>query len=308
MGFAYSQMGAFEKSAASFLNAIQAAQDAGDKKGHWQAAEGFAAVSFLQGQYDRAVEYYKCALAVLSSTADDTTEHNERIISKLANALECQLILAKKGKRAPMTKQSQGTSPTGQKPPIPKKDVEDSPRRRISRTRPRPENHKLIARGIDGDQTDSSDGELGSDSTTGISSGSDSESAGAREKQKYVLSQWERKTSRSRTGRIQGREGPSKQNVEVEVHRGHGYDHRHPQRTLPPPDYPDDDSGLYEQPVDGRGGYCNRKKIPPSPDLAPSMARSHREAYLASLAASQAEVNRREERNTVTESRTCVIQ
>ena len=298
MGFAYSQMGNFEKSAANFLNAIQASNDASDRNGQWQASEGFAAVSFLQGKYDRAVEYYKNALAVLSSTGDDSRENNERIVSKLANALECQLMVAKKSKKSPTAKQKRFTTENVRRSQLPTENIKDNRKHRISKTRPRPENHKLIARGIDGDQTESEDSEFESSSPIGVSSESDSNFVDTLEKQKYVVSHWEKTNAEPEKENFKEhrRNKQPKQNVQVEIHTSHS-DKFEEARTLPPRDYPD--HNLYEQPVDGH------RKV--TPDHSQTMSRSHREAYLASLAASQGEISKQQS-NVVTESRTCVIQ
>ena len=143
MGFAQSQLGHYKEAGESFMHAIQAAKDSRDKQGLWQAYEGLAAVSFLEEDYNKAVEYYKLALSVLSSAGE--TEHTERIISKLANALECQVV---NGRLSPLRVSSIKKNRDG-------RDAEDidGQQKRIGKTRVRQEHHKLIARGIDGQQT-----------------------------------------------------------------------------------------------------------------------------------------------------------
>ena len=78
MGFAQSQLGEYGKAGESFMHAIQAAKDCGDERGLWQAYEGLAAVSFLEQDYVKAVEYYKSALSVLSATGETNHEHRDR--------------------------------------------------------------------------------------------------------------------------------------------------------------------------------------------------------------------------------------
>ncbi|EDO33380.1 predicted protein, partial [Nematostella vectensis] len=91
LGFAQSQLGNFEEAAESFLHAVQASKDGHDKKSHWQALEGLAATYFLQGSYTKAVENYKSALFILTTSGESAVEHNDRIVKKLADAMECQL-------------------------------------------------------------------------------------------------------------------------------------------------------------------------------------------------------------------------
>ncbi|KAJ7385258.1 TeTratriCopeptide repeat [Desmophyllum pertusum] len=156
MGFAQSQLGDYNKAGESFTHAVQAAKDSNDKRGLWQAYEGLAAVSFLGKEYNEAVEYYKLALSVLSTAGEVDPEHNIRIVSKLANALECQLVMSKKlnGRLPPLRANSVKSDGTVV-------DERVGKGKRVGKTRSRQEHHQLIARGIDGDQTPSESEESG---------------------------------------------------------------------------------------------------------------------------------------------------
>ena len=317
MGFAQSQLGEYGKAGESFMHAIQAAKDCGDERGLWQAYEGLAAVSFLEQDYVKAVEFYKSALSVLSATGETNHEHSNRIIGKLADALECQLVFTKRVKN-------------GKLPPLridlSKTDHREGKRgvkhRRIGKTRTRKEHHKLIARGIDGDQTTSESEE----SVDGSSSGSDEDSR--EEKSKCKRTEMER----NQTGKVVTTEADvhperlpfrrtrntvstdssrEESTAKESVQQGKRSSHpRTPASVSQGGTLIDWSTGKhYEEPVDD---VDNSRASPARSDYSDEMPRAHREAYLASVHASRAPSptpNGNQSRNGSTvQSKTCIIQ
>ena len=57
----------------------------GDKHAEWQALEGLGAVAFNGNQIDKAVQYFKMALAVLSTTESNPAAQ-ERLMAKINDA------------------------------------------------------------------------------------------------------------------------------------------------------------------------------------------------------------------------------
>lgn len=93
LGFAYGQLGEFGKSKENFNHALQAAKDSQDYKGQWQAYEGLSAINFHQKNYEKAVDLLKTALTIVPySGVEDNENVHERIVQKLSNALEAQLL------------------------------------------------------------------------------------------------------------------------------------------------------------------------------------------------------------------------
>lgn len=312
MGFAQSQLGEYNKAGESFTHAIQAAKDSNDKRGLWQAYEGLAAVSFLGQDYDKAVEYYKLALSVLSTTGEVDIEHNNRIVSKLANALECQLVLTKKlnGRLPPLRGNSVKSDAAVTKERVGKG-------KRVGKTRSRQEHHQLIARGIDGDQTPSEDSE-----ESGLTESSSEEETRQKEQtirdrqhgQRTITTEVQvhhermpsnEKSERKRTSTdsteeeqaVKDRERGDRKPCHSQKARNTSF--REPLKSTQGENY-------YEQAVD------DRIASPARSDHSDEMPRAHREAYLASVQASagnRPEPNRTDERDGQSvQSRTCVIQ
>lgn len=312
MGFAQSQLGEYNKAGESFTHAIQAAKDSNDKRGLWQAYEGLAAVSFLGQDYDKAVEYYKLALSVLSTTGEVDIEHNNRIVSKLANALECQLVLTKKlnGRLPPLRGNSVKSDAAVTKERVGKG-------KRVGKTRSRQEHHQLIARGIDGDQTPSEDSE-----ESGLTESSSEEETRQKEQtirdrqhgQRTITTEvqvhHERMPSNEKSERKRTSTDSTVEEQAVKDRERGDRKPRHSQKarntSFREPLKSTQGENYYEQAVD------DRIASPARSDHSDEMPRAHREAYLASVQASagnRPEPNRTDERDGQSvQSRTCVIQ
>lgn len=153
LGFAFGQVSKLEKSSEYFMHSLQAAKDCHDYRGQWQANEGLSAVSFQQNDYEKAVSYLKAALtAVALSGVNDKTIH-DRIVSKLSNALENQLMK----KNQLVTKPTYKSAVMREKIKDPA-NVDGTPPK-IGNIRPREKNHKFIARGLQLDDEHVSDEE-----------------------------------------------------------------------------------------------------------------------------------------------------
>lgn len=321
MGFAQSQLGEFNKAGESFSHAIQAAKDSGDKKGLWQAYEGLAAVSFLGQDYDKAVEYYKLALSVLSTTGETDPEHNNRIVSKLANALECQLVLSRKlnGRLPPLRVDSVKGDRAVEK--------RDGKGKRVGKTRSRQEHHQLIARGIDGDQTPSESEESidGSSQSSSDDERSQHEEAvrEAGHKQRVITTEAEVHRERTPTQEQRAHKKTSTDSSQEEgvakerERRGKRPRHSRKARGSSPrePLRSTNGENYYEQvPLDEVDDTRRSPASPARSDYSGDMPRAHREAYLASVQASTAprpatngtEKMKRDEESV--QSRTCAIQ
>lgn len=311
MGFAQSQLGDYNKAGESFTHAVQAAKDSNDKRGLWQAYEGLAAVSFLGKEYNEAVEYYKLALSVLSTAGEVDPEHNIRIVSKLANALECQLVMSKKlnGRLPPLRANSVKSDGTVVEERVGKG-------KRVGKTRSRQEHHQLIARGIDGDQTPSESEE------SGLSESSSDEEIRQKEqamrdrqhKQRVITTEVEVHHEKAPTSEKRERKTTSTDSTEEEHivkererrERKPRHSRKAKNASFKEPLKSTQGENYYEQPLD------DRVASPARSDYSDEMPRAHREAYLASLQASaghRPDPNRTELREEQSvQSRTCVIQ
>ena len=320
MGFAQSQLGDHNKAGESFSHAIQAAKDSADKSGLWQAYEGLAAVSFLKQDYDKAVENYKSALSVLSTSGDADPDHNNRIVSKLANALECQLVLTKRlnGRLPP----SRLDSLKGDR----SADKSDRKSKRVGKTRSRQEHHQLIARGIEtpSESEDSFDGS--SEESTDDQEESQHEEP-AKEKRRgpqgVITTEAEVHHERALISRSQKKsstdssveEAPVREEGSARRSKRHRHS-RKPQNTSPREQLKStQEEHIYEEPPNDvdNSRVSGRDFSPAKSDYSDDMPRAHREAYLASVQAAKGtrsspngtEVKKDEES---VQSRTCVIQ
>ncbi|XP_043858921.1 tetratricopeptide repeat protein 24 [Dromiciops gliroides] len=93
LAFALSQLGEHGAARDNYLHALQAAQDAGDVKGQWQALEGLGAAATCLGQPDQAVRRYKEALALLAQCQEEPPSVGERLVAKLADSMRNHLTL-----------------------------------------------------------------------------------------------------------------------------------------------------------------------------------------------------------------------
>ncbi|XP_031572581.1 tetratricopeptide repeat protein 24-like [Actinia tenebrosa] len=299
MGFAYSQLKDYENAKDRFSQAIQASIDTNDTRSHWQASEGLAAVYFLQGNYKKAVENYKIALGLLSSSGDITAEHNERIVNKLADAMKFQLAQGKSDnwQKNSSYRRSKGSkkSPQNGKDEL---DMEKS-YKRVGKTRLRKENHRLIAHGLAGhDITESDEPDSSSNSSD---SESDAEFKG--EQARYVSTPKEKK-------RRERREKKNLTGSRPELLLSGPYQKLIKNRRSSA----DDNNEAYEEPVDDNVAPSPSKERIPKADYSVEMPRAYREAYLASIANSSPEHSREVKRVSLdkqphtTKSKTCVIQ
>ncbi|RUS71788.1 hypothetical protein EGW08_020457, partial [Elysia chlorotica] len=105
LGYAYSQLKDLNKAGESFLHAVQAAKDCGDKKSEWQSFEALGSVAYSLGDLQRAKEYYKQSLSSFGNSPDLTADKDvqDRILTKLTQVIQIQ---AKKSMVSPGSRQA----------------------------------------------------------------------------------------------------------------------------------------------------------------------------------------------------------
>lgn len=75
----------------AFNDAIQCCKDCDNFVEASLATEGLAAIYFRENDYDNAIKHYKEALAILTRCETVNNAHSERIVNKLAEAVQYQL-------------------------------------------------------------------------------------------------------------------------------------------------------------------------------------------------------------------------
>lgn len=96
LAFAHSKTEEYKEAKIAFKDAIKCCKDCSDHMEASLATEGLAAIYFREGDYDNAISNYKEALAILTKLDTVNTAHSERLVNKLAEAVQYQLS-AKEG-------------------------------------------------------------------------------------------------------------------------------------------------------------------------------------------------------------------
>lgn len=91
LAFAQTKKESYNEAIASFQHAVQAGKDCGDKESQCLATEGLAAIYFRQKNYEKAISFYKDSLSLLSLSKEKDSKHADRIVDKLADALQSSL-------------------------------------------------------------------------------------------------------------------------------------------------------------------------------------------------------------------------
>uniref|UniRef100_A0A8C5PAH0 Uncharacterized protein n=1 Tax=Leptobrachium leishanense TaxID=445787 RepID=A0A8C5PAH0_9ANUR len=92
LAYAYSQLKNYEMSEFYYLQALNAFVDAGDILKQSQVSEGLGASYFCLGNHDQSIFYYKQALTLFGKSKETSDLPRERILQKLADAIEYKLM------------------------------------------------------------------------------------------------------------------------------------------------------------------------------------------------------------------------
>ncbi|KAL7874195.1 hypothetical protein SRHO_G00051650 [Serrasalmus rhombeus] len=93
LGYALSELGELEEAGESYLHAQQAFKDSDDSSGQWQSCEGLAGIRMRMREPEKAIIYYKQALALLSKCKDVSISVQEHLVNKLSAALQLKLAM-----------------------------------------------------------------------------------------------------------------------------------------------------------------------------------------------------------------------
>ena len=93
LAYAFSKTEEYDDAKGAFVKAIECCKECQDTTEECLATEGLAAIYFRENDYNNAIKYYKEALAILTKASEVNSIHSERIVNKLAEAVQYQLRL-----------------------------------------------------------------------------------------------------------------------------------------------------------------------------------------------------------------------
>ncbi|XP_056331020.1 tetratricopeptide repeat protein 24 [Danio aesculapii] len=93
LGFALVELGELEEAWESYTHAQQAFRDTDDACGQYQVSEGLGGIKLQMKDPERAAVHYQDALRMLCRCQDVSSSVQERLVSKLSEALQQKLIL-----------------------------------------------------------------------------------------------------------------------------------------------------------------------------------------------------------------------
>ncbi|XP_073781711.1 tetratricopeptide repeat protein 24 isoform X3 [Danio rerio] len=100
LGFALVELGELEEAWESYTHAQQAFRDTDDACGQYQVSEGLGGIKLQMKDPERAAVHYQDALRMLCRCQDVSSSVQERLVSKLSEALQQKLILQQRAAAA----------------------------------------------------------------------------------------------------------------------------------------------------------------------------------------------------------------
>ncbi|XP_067303832.1 tetratricopeptide repeat protein 24 [Pseudorasbora parva] len=97
LGFALVELEELEEAWESYIHALQAFRDTDDPSGQWQVCEGLGGIKLQMRDPQKASVYYKEALQLLCRCQDVSSSVQERLVSKLSEALQQKLLIQQRG-------------------------------------------------------------------------------------------------------------------------------------------------------------------------------------------------------------------